>query len=95
MNSNKHFTEHAQIRFQQRGMDKRVVNYLFEIGSKNRAAGGAWRYMFDHKARRRLKNIVNRTEYAQIEKQLNTYAIVSASDGVVVTLGRITRHIRR
>lgn len=95
MNNEKHFTEHAQIRFQQRGMDKRVVNYLLAVGSKNRAPGGAWRYVFDRKARQHLKNTIPRKEYAQIEKKLNTYAIVSAFDGAVITLGHITQHIRR
>lgn len=95
MNNKLYLTKHAQERIQQRGIDKQVVDYLIEVGSKHHASGGALRYTFDHKACRRLKNMISEKEYARVEKKLKMFAIVNAEGSGIITLGYITQHIRR
>jgi len=94
MNS-KLFTDHAQIRAQQRGVPPLILEWLITYGSAEPDQRGAEIRYFDHAARRRLSRAVGHKVVDLLGKLLDMYAVMS-NDGVVITTGhrfkRISRH---
>ena len=93
MNQTINFTKHADIRVQQRGIDRQVVEYLLIVGRKTHCGGGSVRYNFTPASRRRLKSQLPSVEYAHIESKLNSFAILS-NTGDVITVGHQYKRIR-
>lgn len=88
------YTEHAQRRQRQRGIDDAVVEALFEHGAMSHDHRGAVTIYFDRRARQRLANALTGKQLARIECHLNVFAVVG-QDGSIVTLGHRTRRIQR
>ena len=84
-------TQHAEVRMQQRGISRSMLDSLLDYGATLHDHRGATIVYFDRKARTRLLRESGRTGYCRLEKQLNAYAVV-ARDGAIVTVGR--RHKR-
>ena len=87
-------TQHAELRMQQRGIRRAVLESLLDYGNYRYDHRGAAIVYFDKKARRRLLRDSGRAAYRVIEKQLNTYAVVGG-DGSVVTVGHRDKRIAR
>lgn len=87
-------TQHAEARMQQRGIRSTIVESLLDYGTIMYDHRGAALVFFDRKAKTRLLRNVGRARYRVMEKQLNTYAVVS-HDGSVVTVGHRSKRIPR
>jgi hypothetical protein len=79
---------------QQRGITMQALESLLVHGAVAYDHRGATIVYFDKMAKSRLQKIGGRQAYRAIEKQLNAYAVL-AHDGVVVTVGRRDKRIRR
>lgn len=93
--NDKLFTDHAQVRAQQRGVPPLILEWLMTYGSTQAdQRGGEIRY-FDHAARRRLSRAVGHKVVDLLGQLLDMYAVMS-NDGAVITTGhrfkRICRH---
>src|SRR4051812_27346651 len=87
-------TQHAEVRMQQRGIAITTLQSLLAYGAEAHDHRGATIVYFDKKARTRLLKASGRAAYCALEKQLNTYAVVS-TDGAVITVGRRNRRLPR
>lgn len=87
-------TLHAQVRMQQRAIPPQVVSWLFDFGSRQRAAGQAAIVYFDKAARRRLAQEIGHITASHVSPLLNTYLIESC-DGDVITTGWRTTRVKR
>lgn len=88
------FSEHALVRMQQRGIPPVVLDCLLEYGRSEYDHNGGRIVFFDKAARRKLG--CRRVEPASvdIDKHINTYAVV-ACDGTVTTVGHRYKRIPR
>ncbi len=87
-------TQHAMARMQQRGINAQIVDFLLQCGTEVHDHHGATIVYFDKQARHRLQKQCGSDQYRRIERQLNSYAVVS-DDGAVMTVGHRVRRIRR
>ena len=78
-----HMTQHAQTRIQQRGIPTSAVDAILAFGCRKRHHG-ADVYFLDRQARSRMASSMGRSEYAKIERSLNSYLVVS-DDGAMIT----------
>lgn len=86
-------SRHARIRMQQRGIPRRVVDWLAAYGAVD-YQGGSELYYFDRRARRALERDVGRRMLQRHAKALNAYMVYI--DGQIATVGhryqRVVRH---
>jgi hypothetical protein len=87
-------TNHARIRLQQRGIPPVALENLLDYGRRCHDHHGATIVYFDHQARNILRRRTGASAFREIERYLDTYAVV-APDGDIVTVGHRTRPIRR
>lgn len=87
-------TQHAVTRMQQRGIKAQTVEMLFRCGAKEHDHCGATILYFDKQARQRLCHEYGAEQFKNIERQLNTYAVI-AGNGAVMTVGHRTKRINR
>lgn len=92
MKQKANFTKHADVRVQQRGIDRLVIEYLLMLGRKTHCGRGCLRYTFTRAVRQQLKNMISSNEYARIESRLNSFAVTS-STGDVITVGHQFKRI--
>ncbi|MEY4979395.1 MAG: hypothetical protein RLZZ352_1665 [Pseudomonadota bacterium] len=78
-------TRHAEKRCAQRGLCKDVVPLLTVFGDASHDGYGGIRYVMTDQALERLKRVIGRNQ--TIDRLAGVYAVVSASDGQVITLG--------
>lgn len=77
---------------QQRSIPPLVVTWLLEFGKMRYDHRGGIVYYFDSHSRRNLERVVGSRVVARLSDYLNTYAVASASDDALVTVGH--RHKR-
>jgi hypothetical protein len=86
-------SEHAKIRMQQRGIPRRVVDWLAAYGEVDHQRGSELFY-FTQRARRALERDVGRRMVLRHAKALNAYMV--CADGQIATVGhryqRVVRH---
>jgi hypothetical protein len=86
-------SEHARIRLQQRGLPRRVVDWLAAYGEVDHQPSSQL-YWFTQRSRRALERDLGRRMLKRHEKALNAYMV--CADGQVATVGhryqRIVRH---
>lgn len=86
-------SKHAKTRMQQRGIPRRVVDWLAAYGAVDHPRG-AEVYYFDSRSRRALERDVGRRMLVRNEKALDAYMV--CSNGLITTVGhryqRIVRH---
>ena len=87
-------TRHAKVRMQQRGISTVALESLLRYGAEAHDHHGGTIVYFDKQARNRLLKGSGRRRYGEMEKKLNTYAVLSP-DGAIVTVGHRQRRIRR
>lgn len=86
-------SDHARIRMQQRGIPRRVIDWLAAYGEIDHQRGSELFY-FTPRARRALERDVGRRQLRRYAKALNAYMI--CAEGQIATVGhryrRIVRH---
>lgn len=78
-------TRHAKKRCAQRGLCEGVVPLLTAFGDASHDGSGGIRYVMTNQALDRLKRVLGRNQV--IDGLAGVYAVVSANDGHVITLG--------
>lgn len=78
-------TSHAKRRCAQRGVCEGVVPLLTAFGDASHDGFGGIRYVMTDQALERLKRVLGRNQ--TIDGLAGVYAVVSANDGQVITLG--------
>lgn len=76
-------THHAEARVQQRGIPYAAIDAILAYGCRKRHQG-ADVFFLDRRSRSRMANTLGRSEYAKIERSLNSYVVVS-DEGVIIT----------
>jgi hypothetical protein len=87
-------SEHANVRLQQRGIPRVILEKLLSYGRNVHDHHGSEIVFFDRKARRALREVCGSAEFIRLESKLDTYAVV-ARDGIVITVGQRTKRINR
>jgi hypothetical protein len=87
-----HYSRHAQVRQQQRGIPSFVVESLIRFGKPNYDHRGAEVITFPKPVRNRLKAVLPKQEYVQLESQFDCYAVMK--DGYLITVGHRTIRIK-
>jgi hypothetical protein len=86
-------SQHAKTRMQQRGIPRRVIDWLAAYGEVDHQRGAELFY-FTGRARKALERDVGRRMMRRNEKALDAYMV--CADGEIVTVGhcyqRIVRH---
>jgi hypothetical protein len=86
-------THHAQARMQQRGIDSTVLDYLDEFGCYLEQGNKGSIVYFNKKAKALMRKELSRREFANVERKLKAYYVVS-NEGTVITVGHRTKPIR-
>ncbi|MGD2127769.1 MAG: hypothetical protein PVJ33_05185 [Lysobacterales bacterium] len=86
-------SQHARIRMQQRGIPRRVVDWLAAYGEVDHQRGSELFY-FNRKSRRDLERDLGQHVVRRFSKALDAYMI--CADGQIATVGhryqRVVRH---
>lgn len=85
------YTHHAAVRLQQRGIPEWFLALLLRHGKTTHDGHGAILKSIDHDARRKLKAILPRAEYADAERFFGIYAVVSQDQSVITDARRTKR----
>jgi hypothetical protein len=78
-------SQHANKRAQQRGIDKAALPLLLAYGRREFDGKGGIRYLMTSDSLATLRRAVGRTK--QVEALAGLYAVVSATDQTVITMG--------
>lgn len=78
-------SQHANKRAQQRGIDKAALPLLLAYGRREYDGKGGIRYLMTSDSLNTLSRAVGRTK--QVEALAGLYAVVSAKDQTVITMG--------
>ncbi len=76
---------HASKRLQQRGISSSCIPMILAFGTPHHDGMGGIRYLMTSSAIEKLSSTLGRTK--QISDMAGMYAVVSASDGTIVTVG--------
>ena len=87
-------SDHARIRMQQRGIPPLILEWLNEYGHPVFDHHGGKILYFDKVARKRLSHDKGRTAIRRLHEYLDSYAVLSAKNGEVITVGRRYKKIR-
>ncbi len=85
-------TLHACRRMQQRGIPRRVIEYVLAYGRVSHDHHGGRVVWLDKRARARLRHEEGRAVFSTLDKHLNAYVVMNM-DGVVMTVGHRYRRI--
>lgn len=88
-------TRHAQQRGQQRCIPPLIRNWLADYGARTPDNRGGVVCYFDQKSRKRLGSSVGKEVVKRLEPLLDSYLVISADDGAVITMGWRYRRVRR
>ena len=88
------YTKHANIRMQQRGIPRFVVDLLLRYGKKTNARRGGRIYYFGNEGRKRVRRYLGRTRARKFERYLKTVVIIDGGQ-VVTCVNRWDRRIWR
>ena len=86
-------TKHARIRSQQRAIPQLMIDLLLQLGSTEKAVGGATKVFFNKASRRRMQAYAGHIA-PLLEEHLDLYAVVG-SDSQVITVGYRNERIKR
>lgn len=78
-------SRHAGKRAQQRGIDQSAVTLVLAYGKREFDGRGGVRYLMTKDSIESLRRVVGTTQ--QVEALAGVYAVVSAEDDTVITLG--------
>lgn len=78
-------TKHASKRLQQRAISEKHLSLILAFGVKQHDGDGGVRYLITQSAVEKICSVLGRTP--QIDRLAGMYAVVSASDEAVITVG--------
>lgn len=78
-------SQHAAKRLQQRGISSSCVSLIVAFGNQEHDGQGGIRYLMTASAMEKLYATLGRTQ--QIASLAGQYAVMSATDGTVITVG--------
>lgn len=82
-------TAHARLRIQQRGIPDQMMNWLVSHGEKFYDGRGGLIRFFSQRVLRKLKSQVDPESFRKILENRRCYLVLSASDGAVITVGKL------
>ena len=85
-------SNHAQVRYQQRGVSPMIVDLLLEYGSRIYDGRGAEICYFDRKAKKRVQTYAG-VLFNRLNEYLDTYAVVVGER--IITVGVRYKKINR
>ncbi|MEC4723545.1 hypothetical protein RY831_30865 [Noviherbaspirillum sp. CPCC 100848] len=85
-------TCHAQLRQQQRGIPRLIIDLLLDFGAAKRSGEGATTHYFDKRSRRKLQAYAGKVA-PLLAEYLDYYAVVN-SDGSVITVAPRIKKVR-
>lgn len=86
------YTNHAETRMKQRGIDEKLVMLVDIFGQRTHEKHASEMAFLNKKGRQRIRAYLGKAEYACIEKKLNAY-FVEAS-GRIITVGHRYKNIK-
>ena len=85
-------SEHAEVRCQQRGINRKTISLVYSFGKCKRTKDG-FSYAMDQEGRLRAKRDLGETAYKGVADKLNFYVVVAPDDDLVITVAhRLKRH---
>lgn len=88
-------TRHAEQRAQQRCVPPLIRDWLADYGTRMPDRRGGVVCFFDQKSRKRLSSYVGKEVVKRLAPLLDSYLVLSADEGSVITMGWRYRRIRR
>jgi hypothetical protein len=88
-------TGHAESRMRHRGIPPVVIDWLDEFGEERFDGRGGVVCYFSRESKRRLERMLGRRFVAENARYLDRYLVRSATDGAIITVGILTKPIRR
>lgn len=85
------FTAHASVRMQQRGIPAWFLRLLVQHGRTAHDGHGAVLKSVSKSTRRRLQELLTRSQYAEAERYFGVYAVVTPGQTVVTAAHRTHR----
>lgn len=85
------FTAHAGVRMQQRGIPAWFLRLLVQHGETAHDGRGAVLKSVSKSTRRRLKQVLSRSQYAEAERYFGVYAVVNSERAIVTAAHRTHR----
>jgi hypothetical protein len=76
-------SHHAQVRMQQRGFPRRVINWLSDYGQVDHQRGGSRLFYFNKRSRHAIKTDLGSRALKGYSKCLNAYMV--CADNTVVS----------
>ena len=86
------YTNHAEMRMKQRGIDDDLVMLVDTYGKRAFDRHHGEIVFLNKKARQRIRKNLGKTDYACIEKKLNAYFVEAG--GRIVTVGHRNKNIK-
>jgi hypothetical protein len=85
-----HYTRHAEVRCQQRGIPAAVVNVLLMYGEQRYHRGASICFM-NQVSRERAKNKMGHEQFAKIADRLNSYVVLAENGDIITAAPRLRR----
>lgn len=85
------FTAHAGVRMQQRGIPPWFLHLLVQHGKTAHDGHGAVLKSVSKSTRRRLQQVLSRSQYAEAERYFGGYAVVTPDQAVITAAHRTHR----
>ena len=82
------YSEHAQIRSQQRGIPPLIANWLIDFGCYQHDGRGAIVRYFNKKTIKKIEHSVGRDVLRRLSEFTKCYLVQSATDGSVISIGK-------
>lgn len=89
------WSQHASMRAQQRTIPPLIEQWLDEFGEIDYDGHGAVRRYFSHRSIRRMEREFGSRPVHRLAEYFGAYKVESNSDGVIITVGHLTRRLRR
>ena len=86
-------SKHAKVRMQQRGIPRRIVDWLVVYGSINHQGPGTEMFFFDKSSRNWLEKDKGQRKIKKYSKCMKAYLV--CIDNTIVTVGHRYRHVVR
>ena len=86
------YTKHAEVRMQQRGISRDVVELLLRYGNCRVNISGSDIYSFNKKARKLVAKKLGKKELSKLDHCWDAYAVLC--EGRIVTCGHRTQRFR-
>jgi len=87
-------SHHAQVRSRQRGIPRDAIEVILNFGREEQSFKNRQVVFMDKEARRRAREVLGRTAYAQIEARLDAAVIIGNRGSVITCMHRKSRIYR-